>query len=294
MSINLRSKLPKFLKELVIKSAKDIKGVSIRNEMNVYASVLIRECKTTIKDTANTPIAYCAYRNPRWDHEVEFSLDQKLVQEGRLTLVVKIIGVRPLLGDKNVGEVVISIQELFELNPPSLPKGTLTFTYRFLVEQAPQPFIMYPVHGTSGCAIVHPGANAGPSNGQLPLYMPPQYHQSHGYQQYSSQELELEPHKPHQPQPQPLHKPLLHTQSQAQPYQFHGYQQYLQPQPQKQQSQLQPLAHTQSQSQPYQQGNNIRHHNNFHEYNSQHNQSHKHKLHDRQQSRKEGLLQPWG
>ncbi|ESQ55913.1 hypothetical protein EUTSA_v10026748mg, partial [Eutrema salsugineum] len=185
--------------ELVIKSAKDIKGVSIRNEMNVYASVMIREGKTTIKDTANTPIVYCAYRNPRWDHEVEFSLEKKLVREGRLTLVVKIIGVRPLLGDKNVGEVVVSIQELFELNPPFPPltngnddlgvssitrdvtgphgaKGTLTFTYRFFVEEAPQPFIMYPVHGTSGYAIVHPGANAGPSNGQLPLYMPQQYH----------------------------------------------------------------------------------------------------------------------
>lgn len=211
--------------------------------------------KTRIKDTANTPVAYCIYRNPKWDHEVEFCLDEKLIQEGRLTLIVKLIGVRALLGEKGVGEVVVSLQELYGLNPPSpMPsngddddgmslmtrdvkvssgrKGTLSFTYKFLAEQAPQPFFMYPIQGTSGYTVFQPGANAVQSNGQLPIYMPPQYHQS-------------------QPQPQPLHQPLVHTQ----PHQSQGYQQYSPTQPHKPQSQNQPLYHPQmhTQSLSYQQ-----------------------------------------
>ncbi|CAN6916072.1 unnamed protein product [Brassica oleracea] len=118
-SPQFQTTMPKLKLMLVIKSAKDIKGVSIGNDMNVSASVMIRGGKARTKDTVNTPITYCTYRNPRWDHEVEFCLDEKLVQEGRLTLVVKIIGVRALLGDKGVGEVVVTIQELYGLNPPS-------------------------------------------------------------------------------------------------------------------------------------------------------------------------------
>ncbi|XP_009147165.1 protein SRC2 homolog [Brassica rapa] len=253
-SPQFQTTMPKLKLMLVIKSAKDIKSVSIGNDMNVYASVMIRDGKARTKDTVNTPITYCTYRNPRWDHEVEFCLDEKLVQEGRLTLVVKIIGVRALLGDKGVGVVVVSIQELYGLNPPSpLPyngddgdgmslmtrdvtvssgrKGTLSFTYKFLAEQAPQPCFMYPIQGTSGYTV-QPGANAVPSNGQLPIYMPPQYHQS-------------------QPQPQPLHKPLVHTQSQTQPHQSQGYQQYSPMQPHKPQSQNQPLHHPQMHTQSH-------------------------------------------
>ncbi|KAG2239139.1 hypothetical protein Bca4012_023910 [Brassica carinata] len=234
---------------LVIKSAKDIKSVSIGNDMSVYASVMIREGYARTKDTSDTPVTYCTYRNPRWDHEVEFCLDEKLVQEGRLTLVVKIIGVRALLGEKGVGAVVVPVQELYGLNPPSpLPsngndgdgmslmtrdvtvssgrKGTLSFTYKFLAEQAPQQFFMYPIQGTSGYTVIQPGANAVQSNGQLPIYMPPQYHQS-----------------------QPLHQPLVHTQSQTQPHQSQGYQQYLPTQPHKPQSQNQPFHHPQMHTQ---------------------------------------------
>ncbi|KAL1220548.1 Protein SRC2 [Cardamine amara subsp. amara] len=221
--------------QLMIKSAKDISKVNIGNEMNVYASVMIHEHNKPITDKTKTPVVYCAYRNPRWDHEVKFCLKEKLVREGLLTLTVKLIGVRTFLEDKVVGEVKVPIQELFDFNPPSLTltnvggggddngmilvtrgvnvlgsygdKGTLSFKYRFLAEQVPQPFIMYPIHGTSGYTIAQPGANAGSRNGQMPIYMQPQYNQ-----QYSPPQL--------QPQPQKslsqLQQPLLHTQSQSQ------------------------------------------------------------------------------
>ncbi|KAF8051150.1 hypothetical protein N665_1790s0004 [Sinapis alba] len=244
-SPQFQTTMPKLKLMLVIKSAKDIKSVSIGNDMSVYASVMIREGNKRTKDTANTPVSYCTYRNPRWDHEVEFGLDEKLVLEGRLNLVVKIIGVRALLGEKGIGVVVVPIQELYGLNPPSpLPsngddgdgmslmtrdvtvssgrKGTLSFTYRFLAEQAPQQFFMYPIQGTSGYTVIQPGANAIPSNGQLPIYMPPQYHQS-------------------QPQPQPLHYAQMHTQSLSLSYQQNS--------PSQQQVQPQPLPHQLPQTQ---------------------------------------------
>ncbi|CAH8316667.1 unnamed protein product [Eruca vesicaria subsp. sativa] len=267
LSPQFQTSMPKLKLMLVIKSAKDIKSVNIGNDMNVYASVMIREGnKIRTKDTANTPVTYCTYKNPRWDHEVEFCLDQKLVQEGRLTLVVKLIGVRTLLGEKGIGVVVVPIQELYGLNPPSpLPsngddnngmslmtrdvtvssgkKGTLSFTYKFLAEQASQQFFMYPSQGTSGYAVVQPGENAVPSNGQLPIYMPPQYpqplhqpHQSQGYQQH----LPTQPHKP-QSQNQQLHHPQMHTQSQSLSYQ--------QSSPSQHQVQPQPLAHQLPQTQ---------------------------------------------
>ncbi|CAN8324632.1 unnamed protein product [Cochlearia groenlandica] len=101
----LQTPMTKLTLMIVIKSAKDIKTVGIiHNDMKVYASVMIREGNTRIKDTVDTPIVYCDYRNPRWDHQVEFLIDQNLVQEDRLTLFVRLIGVRPLLGDKNVGD----------------------------------------------------------------------------------------------------------------------------------------------------------------------------------------------
>ncbi|ESQ55910.1 hypothetical protein EUTSA_v10024954mg [Eutrema salsugineum] len=112
-------------------------------------------------------------------------------------------------------------------------KGTLSFTYRFLEEKVtvpivpgttPQPIIMYipiphqsdgsanPVHGTPGYMAVHTGANIGPSNGLVPIYMPPPYHPQ-GYQQYSQRQPQQQP----QPQPQPQFQSQPQQQPQPQP-----------------------------------------------------------------------------
>ncbi|KAG7547425.1 C2 domain [Arabidopsis suecica] len=248
----IQTTVTKLTLELMIKSAKDISKVNIGNEMSVYASVMILEGKKTT--TTNTPITYCAYRNPRWDHEIKFDLDEKLVRDGCLTLVVKLIGVRTILEDKDIGVVKVPIKELFGSNQSSLlstnsgddnngislvtrgvrvtgsskEKGTLSFTYRFLAEQAPQQFIVNPGHATLGYPIVQPEANVGTRNGQLPVYMQSQYNQSHGYQDYSPPQMQSQPQN-WPSQLQPLHPPLLHTQSQSQS------QQYSPPQPQQEQ-----------------------------------------------------------
>ncbi|KAG2315193.1 hypothetical protein Bca52824_018315 [Brassica carinata] len=140
--------------ELVIKCAKDIEKVTnILDEMDVYALVTIRDRKKTVKHRSSTPVVFCAYQNPKWDHAVEFSLDEPLARDGSLTLFVELMSLRPFLGDKQIGQVNVSIQELLRLKSPLTngdndmmlvtetvsgsygKRGTLSFTYRFLAEQ---------------------------------------------------------------------------------------------------------------------------------------------------------------
>ncbi|KAJ0236651.1 C2 domain-containing protein [Hirschfeldia incana] len=242
--------------QLVIKCAKDIKKVNVFDEMHVYASVTIREGKQTVNHRSDTPIAFSAYQNPKWNHAVNFSLDEALARDGRLLLLVELMSHRPILGDKHIGEVNVSIQDLLRLYPPltkgdgndmmlvtegvstsSGKKGTLTFAYRFITEQVtvskpppstnPQPFIMYvPVshQGASGYAAVHPGAHDGSSNGLVPIGMAPPY-QSHEY--YSPHQPQPHTHQQQQYQlpPQKFQSaPLYDTQPHS--YQSYGNQQY--------------------------------------------------------------------
>ncbi|KAF3492699.1 hypothetical protein DY000_02053912 [Brassica cretica] len=139
----------------VIKCAKDIEKVTnILDEMDVYALVTIRDGKKSVKHKSSTPAVFCAYQNPKWDHAVEFSLDEPLARDGSLTLFVELMSLRPFLGDKQIGHVNVSIQELLRLKPPLTngdsndmmlvtesvsgsygKKGTLSFAYKFLAEQ---------------------------------------------------------------------------------------------------------------------------------------------------------------
>ncbi|RID79206.1 hypothetical protein BRARA_A01968 [Brassica rapa] len=167
--------------ELVIKCAKDIKKVNVFDEMHVYASVTIREGKKTVKHRSNTPIAFSAYQNPKWDHPVKFSLDEEIS-------ILEILSPRLTKGDGN-GMMLVTE----DVSTSSGKKGTLSLTFKFLREQVtvpkpspsinPQPFIMYlPVshQGASGYVTVHPGAHDGSSNGLVPICMAPPY-QPHGY-----------------------------------------------------------------------------------------------------------------
>ncbi|KAL1220545.1 SRC2-like protein [Cardamine amara subsp. amara] len=246
----------KLILELVIKFAKDIKNVNSFSAMDVYASVAILKDKKA-KHRINTLIAFSGHKNPKWNHEIEFSLDEMLAREGRLTLLIYLMSHRPFLGDKEIGKVKLPIQELLSSNPPSplakfvklethdvmVPngkKGTFSFTYNFLEKQAsvstaapssttPQPYIVYlpashqsyPIPGTSSSMAIQSGGNDGPSNGLVPIYMLPP-HQSNGMQQYPPLQPQMQPQ---QSQLQPLpHQPPLDTQSQ--PYKSHPYQQY--------------------------------------------------------------------
>ncbi|VVB01003.1 unnamed protein product [Arabis nemorensis] len=162
----------KLILEVVIKYAKDIEDVNAFSAMDVYASVAILKDRK-VKDRINTPIAFSAYTNPKWNHKIKCSLDEKLAQDGRLILLVELMSHRPFLGDKEIGFVRLPVQQLLSSNPPSSltngdangmklethaltgpygKKGVVSFTYRFLTEQVtvpppasttPQPYVMY-------------------------------------------------------------------------------------------------------------------------------------------------------
>ncbi|KAF3603300.1 hypothetical protein F2Q69_00034511 [Brassica cretica] len=212
--------------ELVIKCAKDIKKVNVFDEMHVYASVTILEGKKTIKHRSNTPIAFSAYQNPKWDHAVKFSLDEALARDGRLFLFVELMSHRPILGDKHIGdsgsfeiESFIDKRRWFITEQVTVPKPSPSTN--------PQPFIMYlPVshQGASGYVTVHPGAHDGSSNGLVPICMAPPY-QPHGY--YSPHQPQPHTHQQQQSQLPPEKsqcRPVYDTQSHS--YQSYGNQQY--------------------------------------------------------------------
>ncbi|EOA18110.1 hypothetical protein CARUB_v10006571mg [Capsella rubella] len=236
-SPRFQSSTTKMILELVINSAKNIEDVNAFSSMDVYASVAILKDRK-VKDRINTPVAFSAYTNPKWNQMIKFSIDEKLAQEGRLMLLVELMSHRPFLGDKEIGFVRLPMQQLLSSNPPYPltssgdangmklethaltgpygKKGVVSFTYRFLAEQVTippsstprQPYIMYvpvspqsyassdQIQVTSSYVAVQPGSNSGPSNGLVPIYMPPTY-QSHGYQQYSPRksksQLQLSP-----------------------------------------------------------------------------------------------------
>ncbi|KAG2239137.1 hypothetical protein Bca4012_023908 [Brassica carinata] len=242
----------KLILEIVIEFAKNIEDVNAFLAMDVYASVAI--CKDRkVKDRINTPVAFSANTNPKWNQKIKFLIDEKIGQEGRLMLLVELMSHRPLLGDKEIGSVRLPVQQLLNSNPPSSSasgdasgmklethaltgpygkKGVVSFTYRFLAEQirvatvptpstTSQPYIMYlpvkphsysssdPVQVTTNYVAVQRSVNNGPSNGLVPIYMPPQY-PSHEYQQYSPRKQQP------QAQPQP---PLHHSQLKPLPQQ---------------------------------------------------------------------------
>ncbi|CAN8324635.1 unnamed protein product [Cochlearia groenlandica] len=246
-SPRFQSTATKLIFEILIKFAKQIEHVNAFSSMDVYASVAILKDRK-VKDRINTPIAFSANTNPKWNQTIKFSFDEKLAQDGRLILLVELMSHRPFLGDKEIGSVRLPIQQLLSSNPPSTltnndtngmkmethalmgpygKKGVVSFTYRFLAEQvtvstAPpqpsttsQPYIMYlpvsphsygssdPVHVSSSYVAGQQGGDSRPSNGLVPIYMPPTY-QSHGYQQYSPRHGQTQP----QPQQSQL-KPVL-------------------------------------------------------------------------------------
>ncbi|CAN8324629.1 unnamed protein product [Cochlearia groenlandica] len=224
--------------ELVVKSARDILNVNVFDDMDVYASVRIRDGNTIIKKETKTPIAYSGFKFPTWNHAVKFSFDEDLNgEEDRFTLIVELVSHRPFMGDKHIGEVKVRIRELFRSHRPSSPlidngmklvtrkvtgstgeQGTLSFSYRFLEEQVTiptshntitHPYIMYIPFPHQSFGSTNLPVHAGPSNGLTPVYMPPPY-QPHGYQQYSQPQ-------PQNLQPPPPPRPQQPTQPQVEP-----------------------------------------------------------------------------
>lgn len=166
----------KLILEIVIKFARNIEDVNAFLAMDVYASVAI--CKDReVKDRINTPVAFSANTNPKWNQMIKFLIDEKVAQEGRSMLLVELMSHRPLLGDKEVGSIRLPIQQLLVSNPPSSSasddangmklethaltgpygkKGVVTFAYRFLAEQVKVSTVPTPYTTSQPCIMYLP------------------------------------------------------------------------------------------------------------------------------------------
>ncbi|XP_024042206.1 protein SRC2-like [Citrus clementina] len=134
--------------ELKVISAKDLKDVHFISKMGVYAVVSISGDHTIEKQEVKTHVDRSGGSNPTWNFPIQFTFNESLAQQNRLTLNFKIKS-DGLLGDKTVGEVIVPIKELLDSSSSSSrdaksmklitqvrsssgnPNGELHFSYKF-------------------------------------------------------------------------------------------------------------------------------------------------------------------
>ncbi|CAI9778110.1 unnamed protein product [Fraxinus pennsylvanica] len=126
--------------EITLVSAKDLKDVRTCGRMKVYAEVSIGGEPNTAK---RTPADVKGKTNPNWDFKIEYTLGEKAMKEGDVDLTIKLYCERRLWSDIYVGEVNLSLKELFKKRKSSDTsikvkrngsvdtKGTLNISYNF-------------------------------------------------------------------------------------------------------------------------------------------------------------------
>ncbi|XP_010451487.1 PREDICTED: protein SRC2-like [Camelina sativa] len=107
--------------ELNINSASSLLNVNLITKMDVYAKINIRDENTQKKQKAKTTVDRSGGSNPIWNQAAKFSVNERLVRDGRLTLVMRLIS-RRILGNKEIGRVGIPLLEL--LNSATWPIGS--------------------------------------------------------------------------------------------------------------------------------------------------------------------------
>ncbi|CAN1806978.1 Protein SRC2 [Linum perenne] len=160
--------------EINLVSAQRLKNINLMSKMDVYAVVSISGDPNQVQ-TATSPVDRTGGDNPSWNFPVKFTVDRTAAEQNRLSLVVKLRCERALLGDRDIGEVIVPIKELlngdgsggvqfvsYQIRRPSGKSGgELTFSYKFSdrsaadapkleVNKADEPIKAYPaVVGTS-------------------------------------------------------------------------------------------------------------------------------------------------
>ncbi|CAA2983310.1 SRC2 homolog [Olea europaea subsp. europaea] len=128
--------------EITLVSANDLSNVRTFGRMKVYAEVSIGGEPNTVK---RTPADMKGETNPNWKFKIEYTLGEKAVKQGDVDLTIKLYCKRSLLSDKYVGEVNMSLKELFKKRKSSErttsikvkrndavdPRGTLVISYNF-------------------------------------------------------------------------------------------------------------------------------------------------------------------
>ncbi|PSS26526.1 hypothetical protein CEY00_Acc07822 [Actinidia chinensis var. chinensis] len=165
--------------DITVISAENLKDVNLISKMDVYVEVSIGGDPVGKR---KTHVDKDGGKSPKWNHRLKFDVGVGvLVANPALPLLFKIRSDRPL-GDKDIGDVSVSINELlleadggervveYQVRTPlGKPKGTLKFSYKFGDKLAA------PTVNTGGEAVtVHPGPGAAYPHPAHVGYAPPQ------------------------------------------------------------------------------------------------------------------------
>ncbi|CAI9776803.1 unnamed protein product [Fraxinus pennsylvanica] len=127
--------------------------------MAVFAVVSLSGADKKSKQTMKTPVDRDGDTNPTWNSRMRFTVDEAELRKNLLALDFKLVCERAL-GDKDIGEVHVPINDLLESpaatgnygkqqqfvsyqvrKPNGQPKGQITFSYKFAgaVTASPAP-----------------------------------------------------------------------------------------------------------------------------------------------------------
>ncbi|XP_071700401.1 protein SRC2-like [Rutidosis leptorrhynchoides] len=147
-------------------SAKGIQNSSFFGKLNSYAVVSISETTEKLLQKLRTNVHKNRGSNPNWISPMKFTINEAAVVENRLTIIVKIKGVKMFV-DNNLGDVKVQVKDLlegvrndengvksvsYELKEKSGLKnnqGVVSFSYKFgeifvkenVVEETVRPYL---------------------------------------------------------------------------------------------------------------------------------------------------------
>lgn len=127
---------------ITLLSAQGLKDVNHFSKMDVYADVSIAGYP---QSRQRTPIDKNSGTNPKWNHRMEFVVDEPYLTKPGLSLLFSLKTQSTFGPDKEIGTATVPIHDLFRPSSPSAeqtvdyqvittsgkPKGTLKFSYRF-------------------------------------------------------------------------------------------------------------------------------------------------------------------
>ncbi|KAH6799935.1 hypothetical protein C2S52_000399 [Perilla frutescens var. hirtella] len=110
--------------KVTVVSAVGLPDYRITDRMKVYCKVSLNDQAESIKKSKSDKRGGV---NPRWNFTVDYTLTENAVQLPGANLVVKLYCKRSLTRDKPVGEVRISIKNLFDMGIRSHDNKCLTY-----------------------------------------------------------------------------------------------------------------------------------------------------------------------
>ncbi|XVE77650.1 hypothetical protein DITRI_Ditri13aG0079500 [Diplodiscus trichospermus] len=195
--------------EITVISAEGLKKVKHLSKMDVYVTVKISEASSSTEQ--KTPVHKDGGTSPKWNHPMQFTINETLAQTNSLVISFKLICCRTFRGDKEIGEAQVPVKELLDCagnsnstkyvtypvkKPSGKPKGELNFLFRF-GEKTPNAVPAYPVHVNTAMNPLYPP----PHYAAVPAYPPV------GYPHVGFQQPVQEEYKP-APQPPPGYPPI--------------------------------------------------------------------------------------